>query len=133
MFAKSTAACSWRYFSSSSAPDGKLTSFIPAHFMHVHLPVLCFPESSIIFIVASPTDEKKAMLLSFGQYIQEVLPKYVQQAQVTHGNELELLIHPDGITPVLTFLRDHTNGQFRQLQDVTVIDVPRRVFRFEVS
>ena len=73
------------------------------------------------------------MLLSFGQYIEEVLPKYVQQAQVTHGNELEILIHPEGVVPVLTFLRDHTNSQFRQLADMTVVDVPRRVFRFEAS
>ena len=51
---------------------------------------------------------------------------------MTHINELELLIHPEGVTPVLTFLRDHHNAQFRQLADLTALDVPKRVFRFEV-
>ena len=37
-----------------------------------------------------------------------------------------------GLVPVLTFLRDHQNAQFRQLQDITALDVPKRVYRFEV-
>ena len=53
--------------------------------------------------------------------------------QVTHNDELELLIHPEGIVPVLTFLRDHQNCQFRQLQDITAVDVPKRICRFEVN
>lgn len=52
--------------------------------------------------------------------------------QVTCFNELELLIHPDGIIPVLTFLRDHTNAQFKSLADLTAVDVPSRQYRFEV-
>lgn len=52
--------------------------------------------------------------------------------QVTCFNELELCIHPDGIIPVLTFLRDHTNAQFKSLADETAVDVPTRPFRFEV-
>jgi len=51
---------------------------------------------------------------------------------VTCFNELELLIHPDGIIPVLTFLRDHTNAQFKSLADLTAVDVPSRQYRFEV-
>jgi hypothetical protein len=47
-------------------------------------------------------------------------------------NELEVLIHPEGVTPVLTFLRDHQNAQFRQLVDIAAVDVPKRVYRFEV-
>lgn len=53
--------------------------------------------------------------------------------QVTCFNELELLIHPDGIIPVLTFLRDHTNAQFKSLADLTAVDVPSRQYRFEVG
>lgn len=52
---------------------------------------------------------------------------------MTSTEELELLIHPEGILPVLTFLRDHTNAQFRQLMDITAIDVPKRHYRFEVT
>ena len=49
------------------------------------------------------------------------------------SNELEVLIHPEGVVPVLTFLRDHQNAQFRQLVDVTAVDIPKRVYRFEVG
>lgn len=52
---------------------------------------------------------------------------------VFYSNELELLICPEGITPVLTFLRDHQNAQFRCLMELTAIDVPKRVYRFEVK
>eukprot|EP00731_Ephydatia_muelleri_P026084 Em0018g184a len=80
----------------------------------------------------TPGNVKRQNLIDYGQYLQGILPKYIQQVQVTHINELELLIHPEGVTPVLTFLRDHHNAQFRQLADLTALDVPKRVFRFEV-
>lgn len=82
--------------------------------------------------VAVTVDEKRNSLMEFGRYVQEMLPKYVQQAQITHGNELELLICLEGITPVLTFLRDHQNAQFRSLMELTAVDVPKRVYRFEL-
>lgn len=81
---------------------------------------------------ATPSNVKRQNLINYGQYLQSILPKYIQQAQVTHINELELLIHPEGVIPVLTFLRDHHNAQFRQLGDLTALDVPKRVFRFEI-
>ena len=82
---------------------------------------------------ATPGNVTKQRLIDYGQYLQGILPKYIQQVQLTHTNELELLIHPEGVTPVLTFLRDHHNAQFRQLADLTALDVPKRVFRFEVG
>lgn len=48
------------------------------------------------------------------------------------SNELELLICPEGVVPVLTFLRDHQNAQFRSLMELTAVDVPKKVYRFEV-
>ncbi|CAF0934693.1 unnamed protein product [Didymodactylos carnosus] len=75
---------------------------------------------------------QRQQLTDFGQYVAECLPKFVQHAQMTSTNELEILIHPDGITPVITFLKDHTNGQFVSLADITAIDVPTRVYRFEI-
>lgn len=54
------------------------------------------------------------------------------RAQVTCYNELEVMIHPDGVIPVLTFLRDHTNAQFRNMIDLTAVDIPTRQNRFEV-
>ena len=68
----------------------------------------------------------------FGEYVANILPKYVQSAQVTHTKELEILISPEGIIPVLTFLRDHTNAQFKSIADQTAVDMPKRPYRFEV-
>ena len=91
-----------------------------------------------VFNIATTTGSQKASnryeeLSSFGGYLQDVLPKFIQQLQITNTEELELLIHPDGVIPVLTLLRDHHNAQFRQLMDITAIDVPTRPYRFEVS
>lgn len=33
---------------------------------------------------------------------------------------------------MLTFLRDHTNAQFKSLADLTAVDIPTRQNRFEV-
>lgn len=72
-------------------------------------------------------------LKDFGQYVAECLPKYVQKVQLTAGDELEVLVVPDGIIPVLQFLKDHHNAQFASLVDIAGMDVPSRPYRFEVS
>ena len=77
-------------------------------------------------------DERIAQLSDFGRYVHEMLPKYIQQVQITGLGELEVLIHPDGVLPVLTFLRDHQNAQFRQLMELTAVDVPKKMYRYEV-
>ncbi|XP_063294566.1 NADH dehydrogenase [ubiquinone] iron-sulfur protein 3, mitochondrial [Pelobates fuscus] len=71
-------------------------------------------------------------LSAFGEYVAEILPKYVQQVQVTCYGELEIMIHPDGVVPVITFLQDHTNAQFKSLADLTAVDIPTRTNRFEI-
>jgi len=76
--------------------------------------------------------EKRKQLLNFGTYAGQCLPKYVQKIRLTHGNELELLIAPQGILPVITFLKDHTNSQFYSISDITAVDVPSRLNRFEI-
>ena len=63
--------------------------------------------------------EQRARLERFGVYIGSNLPKYVQASQVTAGRELEVLIHPDGVIPVLAFLKDHHSAQFLSLVDIT--------------
>ncbi len=71
-------------------------------------------------------------LVDFGRYVGECIPKFVQKVEVTNGNELDVLIHPDGIVPVMTFLRDHTNAQFHNIVDIAGVDVPAKKCRFEV-
>ena len=70
--------------------------------------------------------------MDYGNYIGQCLPKFVQKTQVVLDNELEILIDPEGIIPVLTFLKDHTNAQFTNVSDICGMDVPTRQNRFEV-
>lgn len=74
----------------------------------------------------------RSQLKDFGQYVAECLPKFVQKIQLTAGDELEVLVVPDGIIPVLQFLKDHHNAQFASLVDIAGMDVPNRPYRFEV-
>ncbi|XP_007534823.1 NADH dehydrogenase [ubiquinone] iron-sulfur protein 3, mitochondrial-like [Erinaceus europaeus] len=76
-------------------------------------------------------DVTHKQLSAFGEYVAEILPKYVQQVQVTCFNELEICIHLDGVIPVLTFLRDYTNAQFKSLVDLTAVDIPTWQNHFE--
>ncbi|CAF4408324.1 unnamed protein product, partial [Adineta steineri] len=76
--------------------------------------------------------EQRKALVDFGQYVAECLPRFVQHVQMSSTNELEILIHPDGLFSVIAFLKDHTNAQFSSLADITAIDVPTRTYRFEL-
>jgi NADH dehydrogenase (ubiquinone) Fe-S protein 3 len=71
-------------------------------------------------------------LTDFGKYVAECLPKYVQKVQLTAGDELEVLIAPEGVVPVLQFLKDHHQAQFTNISDICGLDVPSRPHRFEV-
>jgi NADH dehydrogenase (ubiquinone) Fe-S protein 3 len=75
---------------------------------------------------------EKSQLSDFGRYVAECLPKYVQKVQISSGNELEILIAPEGVLPVIQFLKDHHNAQFTNLADIAGMDVPSRQYRFEV-
>ena len=71
-------------------------------------------------------------LTDFGQYVGEMLPKYVQKVEVTNCEELDIMIHPEGIIPMMQFLKDHHNAQFLNIIDIAGMDVPTRPYRFEV-
>jgi NADH dehydrogenase (ubiquinone) Fe-S protein 3 len=70
-------------------------------------------------------------LHTYGSYIMSCLPKFIQQFSVVR-DELTLYVAPSAIIPTLTFLRDHTNCQFKQLIDISGADYPTRDKRFEV-
>lgn len=86
-----------------------------------------------IATVRKPDVAARASLTDFGKYVAECLPKYVQKVQLTAGDELEVLIAPEGVIPVLQFLKDHHSAQFSSLADIAGMDVPNRKYRFEVS
>lgn len=61
----------------------------------------------------------------------QCLPKFIQQFSVLK-DELTLHVAPSALIPVLTFLRDHSQAQFKSVMDVTAVDFPERDKRFEV-
>ncbi|XP_044587034.1 NADH dehydrogenase [ubiquinone] iron-sulfur protein 3, mitochondrial isoform X2 [Cotesia glomerata] len=89
-------------------------------------------ESQRSSIVRKSFHDNLDSVRSFGQYLAECLPKYVQKVQMTAQDELEILIAPSGIRPTLSFLRDHHNSQYTILADLTALDVPSRPYRFEL-
>lgn len=96
---------------------------------------LCYPEAEKV--ETKPTIRKTnavitSQLSEYGLYVAECLPKYVQKVQIAHGNELEVLISPEGVLPVLSFLKDHHHAQFESLVDIAGVDVPNREYRFEI-
>lgn len=52
--------------------------------------------------------------------------------QFAAGNELELLIHPSGVVPVMSFLKGHHAAQFTNFIFACGVDVPTRKNRFEI-
>ncbi|XP_063616165.1 NADH dehydrogenase [ubiquinone] iron-sulfur protein 3, mitochondrial-like [Cydia splendana] len=72
-------------------------------------------------------------LYEFGLYVAACIPKFVQKIQMTHTDELEILVAPEGMFCVLSFMAFHQNACFSQCSLVTAIDVPSRVYRFEVA
>ncbi|PIC52349.1 hypothetical protein B9Z55_002495 [Caenorhabditis nigoni] len=77
-------------------------------------------------------EQKRERLANFGKYAAECLPKFVQKVQFAAGDELELLIHPSGVVPVLSFLKGNHSAQFTNLTFITGMDVPTRKNRLEV-
>ncbi len=70
-------------------------------------------------------------LEELGEYVLGALPEMVSAAEVAHA-ELTIEVNWDAIVTVLTFLRDDSNCQFRQLIDICGVDYPGRERRFEV-
>lgn len=88
--------------------------------------------SFILATVRKCNAVQRSSLTDFGKYVAECLPKYVQKVQLTSGDELEALIAPEGVLPVLQFLKDHHQAQFENLVDIAGMDVPSRPNRFEI-
>ncbi|XP_066591121.1 NADH-ubiquinone oxidoreductase subunit 9 [Prorops nasuta] len=71
-------------------------------------------------------------LQEFSRYLTAVVPKYVQEVRIVTGDELEILVAPQGIVPVIAFLRGHQTTQYNNLSDICALDVPSRKYRFEL-
>jgi len=70
-------------------------------------------------------------LHTYATYLMQCLPKFIQQFSV-YKDELTLYVAPSAVVPVLTFLRDHSQCQFKSCVDISGADYPERDKRFEV-
>ncbi|OAF68897.1 hypothetical protein A3Q56_03356, partial [Intoshia linei] len=85
-----------------------------------------------IIALKSLTEQQYLNIKNKGDYIGKSFPKYVQTAQIVSRDELEILIHPEGIIPIITYLKEHTAHQYNNICDITAIDVPQKMYRFEI-
>lgn len=76
--------------------------------------------------------EATEKLHHYGSYLTQCLPKFIQQFSV-FKDELTLYVAPSAVLQVLTFLRDHSQCQFKGLMDISGVDYPEREKRFEVA
>merc|ERR1711976_941082 len=65
-------------------------------------------ESTTAVSTTKHAEVSRQSQLDLGAIIADSLPKYVQQVQLTPQDELEVLIHPNGVIPTMAFLKDHT-------------------------
>lgn len=77
----------------------------------------------------------------FGQlteYLVKVVPKFIKFAVTGPAatsqlyQEPTIYVDPEHIVPLMYFLRDHVNTQFKSVMDITAVDFPERPARFEV-
>ncbi|KAI0005452.1 NADH-ubiquinone oxidoreductase 30.4 kDa subunit [Russula compacta] len=90
-----------------------------------------FPEPTSPNPTLTKYAEATEKLHNYGSYLMQCLPKFIQQFSVLK-DELTLYIAPSAVTPVLTFLRDHSQCQFKSVMDISGVDFPERDKRFEV-
>jgi NADH dehydrogenase (ubiquinone) Fe-S protein 3 len=71
------------------------------------------------------------MTEQFAKSLILLIPKWIQSYSFDK-NEMIFVINPEYLIPFFSFLKDHTNTQFKMLMDVTAVDFPSREKRFEV-
>lgn len=113
-----------------------ITSVAPKRYVYT-FPALRAPNQESKIEEVRPTIRKRdqdqiEQLKDFGQYVADCLPRFVQRVQIAAGDELEILIAPEGVLGTISFLKNHHNAQFTNIVDITAVDVPSRPYRFEL-
>ena len=67
----------------------------------------------------------------FAENIRQTCPQLIEETVWRRG-ELTVRVTPQYIIPFMTYLRDHSETQFKCLIDVTAVDYPDRDLRFRV-
>jgi len=68
---------------------------------------------------------------NFSQSILLMVPKWIIKNTIVK-NEINFQISNENILPFFSFLKDHTQTQFKILIDITAVDYPSRKKRFEI-
>ena len=67
----------------------------------------------------------------FLQHLMLTLPGLIKEIRM-EKNEGAIIVEPENVTKILTFLRDHTSCQYKLLVELCGADYPSREKRFEV-
>ena len=71
------------------------------------------------------------MLYNFLKSISLIATRLIEKSLISKS-EISLYTSPTNLRPLLIFLRDYANANFKQLSDITAVDYPDREKRFEV-
>jgi len=71
------------------------------------------------------------MSRAYAQSLVLLIPRWIKSC-VIQKDELTVYVESRDILPFFTFLKNHTNTQFKLLMDLTAVDYQSRLERFEV-
>ena len=71
------------------------------------------------------------MLYNYVKSINLMVPKFIEKSVISK-EEVIFYTYPEHVASFLSFLKNHTNGQFEMLVDIAAVDYPEREKRFEV-
>ena len=71
------------------------------------------------------------MIHKYAENVIKTLPKFINEISVIH-NQLIIKCDPENLLPLVRYLRDHTNCQYKGFVDICGVDYPERSKRFEV-
>ena len=83
------------------------------------------------YMVCIPNMKILIDMQHFAETLRQECPQWIQETVWSRG-ELTVRVAPEYIVPFMTYLRDHSQTQFKCLIDVTAVDYPDRDLRFRI-
>ena len=71
------------------------------------------------------------MLYNFLKSINLVIPSFIEKCTISKG-DICIYTRPKHLVKLMIFLKYYTNSQFRQVSEITAVDLPNKKKRFEV-
>lgn len=76
-------------------------------------------------------EAQEHQLEQFGKSVCQMIPSFVDSMKISKG-ELTFFVKVNHLVETCTFLRDHSQAQFKSLMEITAVDYPEREKRFEL-